>query len=303
MISAILALLGLFVGIEAGLSGLEAYQQSSRDRWELLYSQLLPDLVKCNVLKDGAVMALIVGFPEEGQTRMTHLQGSPIEAATDKEKIEEYLDKVKGNDPELVAFKVLEGWATSEFYQVLEAKGWFDVELSTIMTLSNSTELIKPPRPLADGYTLSKVNCRSDLLTLGRMHGGSCEWILQRMEDSIFTDPRLSFWQIIYDETGELACSGLVESVNGIGGLHMVETHKDHRRRGLATSLAYESIKSAFEVAELKSFVLGSSPEAVTVYSKLGFKTYGYYHSYDYLGVRPSDLSLLRTKRPSDINR
>lgn len=299
----LIATLGLLVGLQAELTGLEAFQHHSRDRWESLYSQLFPELVKCNVEEDGTVKSFMIGFPEEGKTRMTHLQGSPIETQTDKVLIQSYIDGLKGDEPESVAFKVLEGWATEEFYRVLEDNGWFDVELSTVMTIANKTELIAPLRPFADGYTLSKVNNMKDLLEVGKMHGGSCEWILEKMDESVFEDPRLNFWRIIHNETGTLACSGLVEVVNGIGGLHMVETHKDHRRRGLASSLVYEAISKAIDSAELRSFVLGSSPEAVTVYSKLGFKPYGAYHSYDYLGVKPQDLSALRTKRPSDINR
>jgi predicted GNAT family acetyltransferase len=91
--------------------------------------------------------------------------------------------------------------------------------------------------------------------------------------------------------------------INGIGGVHMVETHKEHRRKGLASAIVYEAVRTAFEGAVLNSVVLGSTPEAVTVYSKLGFKPYGGYRSYDYLGVKPLDLEQLRLKRPSDINR
>lgn len=290
-----------FLGDET--PGFRAYQQQTRDRWESLYSKLLPSHVKYRE-EAGANICEFVGYPEEGQTSAVHFQGSPIEADVDPVKIKEYVEALGSRYGGVsgLSFKVLKGWTSPQFYQVLESFGFADVELSTIMSLSNLSELL-PQRPLADSYRLERITDDYEkLLNFGRIHGTTCQWITDRFDPSVVFDRRLGFWQAIHEPSGTVACTALIECVNGVAGLHMVETMMEHRRKGLASALLHNALSEVFREHSPSHVVLGSTPEAVALYERLGFKSHGQYHSYDYLDQQDRRVMFSR-KRLSDIIR
>jgi len=283
--------------------GFIAYQQQSIDRCDLIYSQILPERIKARH-EEGALIAEFLGFPYANVTRGTHLQGSPIEAETNKEVLMERVERlIDRYGRETLAFKVLENWASPEFYEVLESHGYRDVELSTIMSVASFNDLV-PQLPLPDGYRMERITYnKTDLIRFGKVQGASVEWIIDLGSDAILGDPRFAFWQVIHDATNTLACTALVECVNGLAGLHMVETMVEHRRKGLASALVYHACAEAFrEHPGLKRLVLGSTPEALNLYKRLGFITYGHYRSYDYVGLDASmdiNASIVNTEDPT----
>lgn len=279
---AALLLFGVSWCLQDGLSGIDAFQQSTEDRWTELYSRLLPDVIKTEWIGD-VVVAEFVGYPAAGLSKFTHNQGGRVEQVGDRVVLGEYVRDLKegyGCPPSVLAFKVLDGWASPEYYAVLQSAGFEDVEVSTIMSIGGIDELVEP-RPLHDGYLASKVSSLEDLTVIAEAAGSSAEHILTRFTREMLKDNRIAFWQIKHIASGATVCYGLIEVIKGIAGIHMVETHQEHRRKGLASALVAQGIRHAYTHHELHRVVLGSTPGAVQVYARLGFKVEGKYHSYD----------------------
>lgn len=266
-------------------SGLDAYQRYSRDRWDKLYSALLPECFESNLI-DGNHIIKIYGFRESNSVVAIHNQGNLIESECNTTKITEYITGIIAacDGAESVHFKVFEGWASPEFHSTLHSFGYHDVELSTIMSLDNIDGLIDQ-RKLAEGYKIAKARTESELGRFAEFHGSMIKWAIMKMKGPL--PESLSFWQIIEETTGDIACALLVEVINDIVGIQMVETAPEHRRKGLASFLMHEAVSSAFTELDVKSVVLGASPMAVSLYARLGFKTHGHYRSYEYKKHQP----------------
>lgn len=278
-------ILTILWSIASATSGVPAYQQYTRDRWELIYARLLPnDMEICG--GNGSQLTVFHGFPDAGNSLLIHNQGSIAETSIDPDAIGSYIEGLAGQFGGLQSlhFKVLRNWASAEFYRVLEERGFEDTELSTIMTLDIIDDL-KAQRPLSSEYMMGMVDSYEDILGIAEFHGSMIEWALRRMSPSIAHEQTLRFWQVVHKESNELACTLLVEIVNGIAGIQMVETSPSHRRRGLATALMFEAVRSAFIDSGVQCVVLGATPMAVSLYARLGFQVHGHYNSYEYLNT------------------
>lgn len=293
----LLYLAALFISVVLGSEGpLSLFLQHNRDRWETLYSGLAPANVRFMEKPDGSRLAVLQDFPFQGSCKATFLHGSPLESVQDQEVIENSLvglfDEFGGASR--MAFKVLNS-SRPALPQVLASHGFADVEKSTVMWVECMNDLI-PQRPLPNGYTMKMVDSRQELVDIGILHGATTTWLLEKFDDSVLLDNRIKFWLVMHE--GEIVCTTLIESINGVAGVHSVDTVPQHRRRGLASALVYSAVRWAFATHELKAVVLGSTPEGVSIYTRLGFKPAGHYHSYDYVRGRQHTLFL----RPKDTD-
>lgn len=270
---------------------IEYYQKHSVDRWRKIYTPYLPSKVlsfyeeECG---EQAFMNALVDYPAPGLRRVNHYQGSPIERSTNGTEIAERVGAlIEKYTDKLLAFKVLEGWASPEFYEVLEEFGYYEEELSTIMAVRSAEELQRPSNmTLPEGFIMEKINNMEDLYAFANEHGSSGQFVLQQLPNTIIKDKHATFWHVKHIPTGACCCTALIETIDRVAGVHMVETSRQFRRRGFASMLMYTAAMETFRThSDLKCMLLGSTPEAVSLYTRLGFKKYGSYHSYDHLST------------------
>ena len=275
-------LVSVLVPFCGSYSPVEALLKHTRDRWSLIYVPL------CGAARfiedpegDGiAQIGELVGFPVAGVVRATHFCGSPLEQSTDEAAIRQRItDLACRYGWTRLGIRALHGWSTPQFYAVLEALGYRNVEVSTLMMLHGAQE-VPAPGALPAGYTVERVRTWEALQQLGALHGGSAQFVLQAMDRSAVTDPRLHYWAVRSGST--MVCTTAVEIVNGIAGIHLVETAAAHRRKGLASVLVATAIRTAFaEHPDTAVMLLGSTHEAVGMYTRLGFQTHGHYDSFE----------------------
>lgn len=260
----------------------EALLKHTRDRWTLLYVPL------CSAARfieepegDGAALiGELHGFPTAGVVRATHFCGSPLEQSTDEAAIRGRIaDLVRQYGRERLGIRALHGWATPQFYAALEALDFRNAEVATLMMLHGAEEA-PAPGTLPAGYALERVRTWEALQQMGALHGGSVQYVLQAMARSAVADPRLNYWAVRHG--GAMVCTAVVEAVDGIAGIHLVETAAAHRRKGLASVLVATAVRAVFaEHPGTAVVLLGSTPEAVGLYTRLGFRTHGQYDSFE----------------------
>lgn len=285
MLYAFFLTIQLLGGVAFGIDLIDAYQRHTRDRWAKLYAPKLNGLLEFEEHSPELMLARLHGYPNRGDSRTVLFQGSFLESIDNEKLLEGVLQEylVKFGPARSFTVKTFVKENDSPLYQVLNKFGYEVDENCPVMAIESIDELLKSNLPLADGYRILRVANRKDLHRFSSLHEGSSPYLLSKMPDNIFSDPHFNFW-VIETMDGQVACTALLEHHDGISGIHLVKTHPDHRRKGLARNLVQLAILDAFErFPEIEAVVLGSTPEGVPLYKSMGFREIAVYDSFEYV--------------------
>lgn len=179
------------------------------------------------------------------------------------------------------AFGIDDPSVTLEDLRPLAEEG-FETDVSPVLTATPST--LESPERTTHGAEVRRLTTDADwaqrLALSQRLFGdGSAlpysEFARRRVEaERSLADSGRGAWLGAFEEGQMVSGLGIFAAGGGAARFQSVETHPEHRRRGLATTLVYEASRYALEELGMTTLVIVAASEGVArhVYESVGFR-------------------------------
>jgi GNAT superfamily N-acetyltransferase len=258
---------------------IELFHKQERIRWGQFYPSLAPDRIRAVPFSEiGSTVQLveIIGWPFSWVDVTLHFDGSPLEAQTDSQVINQHLDRLL--DPRvkyLTFFAVLDGWATTTFLDTIGTRGYVQAEQMLVMTLEDLSLYENGPLDaLPEGLEVRLIDQLHDFEKLIAYRPLPVQHFYRGFSADSLRDPQMHSWGIFDMHTGECVCTTQIfvhDPEAAIVG--MVSTAEPWRNRGLASHLLAVALQHAVKACHIRRAMLQATPMAVNMYKRMGFET------------------------------
>lgn len=157
--------------------------------------------------------------------------------------------------------------------------------LARISTVMRASSLTPPARPAPEAVVVRPLADDADWraagelrVTVAREHGegsaGHRNFLARQMAASrTMSDDGHAWWFGAFENGALRSCLGIVTDGHGLARYQAVETHPEHRRRGLAGTLVHAAGEHAIAHAGASTLVIVAEPDgpADGLYRSLGF--------------------------------
>lgn len=272
-------------------ANLAKYKKHCEYRWKHIYEAYCNGRVHVRLEDDNGrgeqhQIVELVGFPNPASTFCAHFPGSPLEAKMNTQPIRDHLGCLLNRyGTDNIRFSVLEGWATEAFHHELLNLGLVPDVRRPIMILSFSDFIkINHGHDISTaGYVPERVKTMDKAKQYISLRPAPLQFMMEAMSEVAFTDPTVQHWCLNHKVSGQCVSTAQISFYDAgtAGYLDQVATLEQWRGQGLATALVLHVLREAFnQFTQLSQIYLDSTPMAVSIYEKIGFKTIGWINEY-----------------------
>jgi len=244
------------------------------------------------VFKDGALQELkdfgaplVDGFTVKFNTsRVVVSPGNKLEVSKDPEVALNHVRVMKSLDFDSFDWRICVHEDTKRLRSTLEQEKFVLGEISTVMILDiSSPPACDPPTPNLLFRRALRQESMDEYASIHAEFSKSTLLFIRSFDSSHPIFIKSHFFFVGYLDGRPVTCCCVIRTDEGLAGMHMVATHPEFRRKGLATKIVIHAMAQvAQDDRSVKTFVLNAASESVGLYRRLGFREVIQHASYGF---------------------